>query len=51
MVDLQVSVANERAQRLYVRHGFRITQTLPQYYEDGIDAYEMRLLLWVMMIV
>ena len=51
VVDLEVNVFNERARRLYVRHGFRILETLPEYYRDRADAYRMRLLLWVIDVV
>ena len=41
-VDLQVSVRNHGARRLYERFGFAVVRTLPGYYGGGEDALLMR---------
>lgn len=41
---LHVRCSNRGAQRLYVDTlGYKIVQTVPRYYQDGADAYYMRL--------
>jgi ribosomal-protein-alanine N-acetyltransferase len=37
-ISLEVRAANERAVDLYVRNGYRVTEDLPGYYEDGADG-------------
>lgn len=44
-IDLEVSVGNERAHRLYLRHGFVEVGRRKKYYRDQSDALLMRLLL------
>ena len=39
--ELEVRTDNETAIRLYERHGFRMAERLPQYYQNGDDAYLM----------
>ncbi len=38
---LEVRVSNEVAQRLYKKNGFEIIDVIPNYYNDGEDAYLM----------
>lgn len=40
-IALEVRVSNKIAQRLYEKLGFRIVETIPNYYSDGEDAYYM----------
>ena len=40
---LEVRVSNYIAQHLYKKMGFRIVDTIPNYYQDGEDAYLMAL--------
>jgi ribosomal protein S18 acetylase RimI-like enzyme len=40
-ISLEVRAANERAVDLYVRNGYRVTEDLPGYYEDGADGVRM----------
>ncbi len=40
-IALEVRVSNRVAQRLYEKLGFRIVETIPNYYSDGEDAYYM----------
>jgi ribosomal protein S18 acetylase RimI-like enzyme len=40
-VSLEVRAANERAIDLYARNGYRITEQLPGYYQDGADGVRM----------
>ncbi len=40
---LEVRVSNEIAQRLYKKNGFKIIDVIPNYYNDGEDAYLMAL--------
>jgi len=40
---LEVRVSNEVAQRLYKKNGFKIIDVIPNYYNDGEDAYLMAL--------
>ena len=42
---LNVNVNNDDAKRLYETLGFLVTKTRPQYYSDGSDAYDMKVLL------
>ena len=42
-VLLEVRVSNTVAQRLYKKNGFRIIDVIPNYYNDGEDAYLMAL--------
>lgn len=42
-VILEVRVSNDVAQRLYRKYGFITTETKRKYYQNGEDAYEMRL--------
>lgn len=43
-VALEVRVSNNRAQSLYVKHGFQVAGIKPHYYHDnGENAYDMRL--------
>ncbi|RUO24392.1 ribosomal-protein-alanine N-acetyltransferase [Aliidiomarina minuta] len=42
-VRLEVKCDNQAAVRLYHRHGFEVTELLPNYYEDGSDGYKMQL--------
>lgn len=39
--ELEVRTDNAAAIRLYERHGFRVTERLPHYYQNGDDAYLM----------
>ncbi len=38
---LEVRVSNHVAQRLYKKNGFEIIDVIPNYYNDGEDAYLM----------
>ena len=40
---LEVRVSNTTAQRLYKKNGFKIIDVIPNYYNDGEDAYLMAL--------
>jgi len=40
---LEVRVSNTTAQRLYKKNGFKIIDVIPNYYDDGEDAYLMAL--------
>jgi len=40
---LEVRVSNTVAQRLYKKNGFKIIDVIPNYYNDGEDAYLMAL--------
>lgn len=40
---LEVRVSNTVAQRLYKKNGFKIVDVIPNYYNDGEDAYLMAL--------
>jgi len=44
-VELEVNTSNTHAYMLYINHGFRIFQFLPQYYSEYSDAYRMTLIL------
>lgn len=44
-VALEVRVSNKPAQELYKKLGFKIADTIPNYYSDGEDAYYMVLTL------
>jgi ribosomal protein S18 acetylase RimI-like enzyme len=41
-VSLEVRVTNLPAITFYERHGFRVVEELPEFYEDGTDALRMR---------
>jgi len=41
-VELQVSLSNSTAIRLYQKNGFIIVDVIPRYYPDGKDAYLMK---------
>lgn len=41
VVCLEVKTSNAQAIRLYQRHGFVITEMLPDFYPDGSSAYRM----------
>ncbi|MCS7130501.1 MAG: ribosomal protein S18-alanine N-acetyltransferase [Archaeoglobaceae archaeon] len=40
-ISLEVRVSNNVAQNLYEKLGFKIVETIPNYYSDGEDAYYM----------
>lgn len=40
-VVLEVRVGNMTAQHLYNRHGYAVTQRIPNYYNNGEDGYLM----------
>ncbi|MEM2727040.1 MAG: ribosomal protein S18-alanine N-acetyltransferase [Archaeoglobaceae archaeon] len=40
-IGLEVRVSNQVAQKLYEKLGFKIAETIPNYYSDGEDAYYM----------
>ncbi|MBN1280380.1 MAG: ribosomal protein S18-alanine N-acetyltransferase [Candidatus Thermoplasmatota archaeon] len=40
-VELEVRTTNQGAIQFYLKHGFVITETLPQFYQNGQDAYCM----------
>jgi [ribosomal protein S18]-alanine N-acetyltransferase len=42
-VGLTVKVTNERARAFYEKHGFRKVRRIAGYYEDGEDAFALRL--------
>ncbi|CAF0973051.1 unnamed protein product [Rotaria magnacalcarata] len=42
--QLEVNTSNIHAYRLYNKYGFKIVGMLRQYYSDGADAYDMRLI-------
>lgn len=42
---LEVDVTNTKAVALYRQFGFKVTKTLPQYYENGHDGVQMALTL------
>ena len=41
-VSLEVRVTNLAAITFYERHGYRVAEELPAYYEDGTNAIRMR---------
>jgi ribosomal protein S18 acetylase RimI-like enzyme len=41
-MSLEVRVTNLPAITFYERHGFRVVEELPGFYEDGTDALRMR---------
>lgn len=41
-IELQVSLSNSAAIRLYQKNGFIIVDVIPRYYSDGKDAYLMK---------
>jgi len=43
MIVLQVAVDNERAMEFYTRRGYARARRLRNYYQNGVDAWEMRL--------
>jgi ribosomal-protein-alanine N-acetyltransferase len=40
-VKLEAAVNNTAALAFYKRHGYFVTQTMPRYYPDGLDAFSM----------
>ncbi len=40
-LQLEVRTENSAAQRFYSRRGYRITESLPHFYNDGGDGYRM----------
>ena len=42
-LGLTVRVTNDRARAFYEKHGFRKVRRIPRYYEDGEDAFALRL--------
>jgi ribosomal-protein-alanine N-acetyltransferase len=42
-LGLVVKVTNDRARGFYEKHGFRKVRRIPRYYEDGEDAFALRL--------
>jgi len=44
-VELEVKISNNEAIKFYQKHGFVIVDTIPKFYQNGEDAYTMRLIL------
>jgi ribosomal-protein-alanine N-acetyltransferase len=44
-VELEVKISNNMAIEFYRKHGFIIIDTIPKFYQNGEDAYTMRLTL------
>ena len=44
-VELEVKISNNVAIGFYLKHGFIIIDTIPKFYQNGEDAYTMRLIL------
>ena len=40
-LSLEVRADNQRAIVFYQRHGYRITKSLPGYYDDGLSGLRM----------
>lgn len=40
-ITLEVRTTNQKALSFYTRHGFSIIGTIPAYYKDGGDGYQM----------
>lgn len=41
-VELEVRTDNEKAIKFYEKHGFKITEKIPKFYQNGEDAYTMK---------
>lgn len=41
-VELQVRIDNEKAINFYEKNGFKITEKIPEFYQNGETAYSMR---------
>jgi ribosomal-protein-alanine N-acetyltransferase len=44
-VELEVETKNNSAIEFYLKHGFEIIEVLPKFYQNGNDAYVMRLII------
>jgi len=44
-VELEVRTTNTVAIGFYKKHGFDVVDTLPNFYQNGEDAYTMKLVL------
>jgi ribosomal-protein-alanine N-acetyltransferase len=44
-VELEVRTSNSAAVGFYKKHGFDIVETIPKFYQNGEDAYTMKLVL------
>ena len=42
-VELEVKVKNDKAILFYNKHGFKIVDTIPKFYQNGESAYIMKL--------
>jgi ribosomal-protein-alanine N-acetyltransferase len=40
-IDLEVRIDNVRAIKFYLKHGFKISQKIIEFYQDSEDAYTM----------
>ena len=40
-IDLEVRIDNEKAIKFYLKHGFKISQKIIEFYQDSEDAYTM----------
>lgn len=41
-ISLEVRTDNEKAIKFYQKHGFRITEKLTEFYQNGEEAYTMK---------
>lgn len=42
IVELEVKTENQKAIDFYIKNGFKIAETIPNFYQDGKDAHIMR---------
>ena len=40
--ELEVRIDNQKAIKFYKKHGFKITEKIPKFYQNGGDAYTMK---------
>lgn len=41
-IDLEVRADNNQATKFYQKHGFKITEKIPNFYQNEEDAYNMK---------
>ena len=40
--ELEVRIDNQKAIKFYKKHGFKITEKIPKFYQNGGDTYTMK---------